>query len=153
MHFLNNHRIDSRIIEKSLMPASLNQKEIEFVSKLEFCKLASINEDGSPHVTPTWFMYEDKTNILAISTGEKTIKAQNVRKDSRVSVLLDDDYSYVTVIGTAKINSDRDGNKDTETMAIKYMGEESAKKSLPELLKIKHVTIEVTPQRVLSHNV
>lgn len=135
------------------MAATLSQKEIKFVSKLEFCKFASINADGSPHVTPTWFMYEERSNKFLIATGEKTIKAQNVRRDPRVSVLLDDGYRYVTIIGTAKISSERDGDEDTKFMAIKFMGEKSARKSLPDLLKVKHVTIEVTPQRVLEHNI
>ena len=46
-----------------------------------------------------------------------------------------------------------DVNKETELMTINYLGEEAAKKMLPETLKAKHVLIEVIPEKVLSQNI
>ncbi|MDH2900853.1 MAG: PPOX class F420-dependent oxidoreductase [archaeon] len=130
----------------------LSTKHIEFVDKLRFCKFASINaKDGSPHIAPTWFVYEN--NKILITTGENTVKVRNIRKDPNVAVLIDDGYKYVVVNGRARINKDMDGNKATERMAIKYLGEAGAKSVLADVLKEKHVAIEVTPEKVTSHNV
>jgi PPOX class probable F420-dependent enzyme len=134
----------------------LSEKQLEFVSRLEFCKFASINRDGSPHVTPTWFLLEGREggdNKLIITTAENTVKVQNVRRDPKVSVLIDDKLSYVTLVGRAVIDGDRDANEDTRRMAVKSLGETAAKGILPGILKVKHVSIVVTPEKVMSYNV
>jgi PPOX class probable F420-dependent enzyme len=136
----------------------LSEKQLEFVSRLEFCKFASINRDGSPHVTPTWFLLEGGRggggdNKLIVTTAENTVKVQTVRRDPRVSVLIDDKSSYVTLVGRAVIDGERDANEDTRRMVVKSVGETAAKDTLPGILKVKHVSIAVTPEKVMSHNV
>jgi PPOX class probable F420-dependent enzyme len=142
---------------EGFLEMDLSEKQFEFVSRLEFCKFASINRDGSPHVTPTWFLLEGGRgkgdNKLIITTAENTVKVQNVRRDPKVSVLIDDKLSYVTLVGRAMIDGDRDANEDTRRMAVKSLGETAAKDILPGILKVKHVSIVVTPEKVMSYNV
>lgn len=134
--------------------SELNNKEVEFISGLQFCKFGSINsKDGSPHISPTWFRYDTPTKKLLITTAENTVKARNVKSDPRVFVLLDKEYSYVSLSGKARINNERDGNEETERLAVMYLGEEEARKILPETLKVKHVVIEVIPEKVRSYNI
>jgi PPOX class probable F420-dependent enzyme len=48
---------------------------------------------------------------IVISTGEATVKARNIERDPRVSVVVDDDappYAFVSVEGVAEISRDRD---------------------------------------------
>ncbi|MGI0091358.1 MAG: hypothetical protein ACREBS_06580 [Nitrososphaerales archaeon] len=52
-----------------------------------------------------------------------------------------------------RINNERNGYKDAERMVIRYLGEEIAGKMLPDPLKVKHVAIEVSPEKVLLCNV
>lgn len=142
----------SLTVEQAL--AEFSKREVEFTTGLQFCKFGSINSiDGSPHITPTWFRYDAAANKLLITTAEDTVKARNVKKDPRVFVLLDKEYSYVSLNGRARINNERDGNEETERLAVMYLGEEEARKILPETLKVKHVVIEVTPVKVRSYNI
>ena len=46
--------------------------------------LATVRADGRPHVAPIWFDLDD--DILVFTTGENTVKARNMRRDSRVSL-------------------------------------------------------------------
>jgi PPOX class probable F420-dependent enzyme len=128
----------------------LEGKEIELVGKPLLGKIATVGRKGSPHVTPVWFMYEN--GMFRITTAEKAVKARNMRRDSRVSLLIDDGYKYVLVNGKAKINNERNVERDTERLAIRYLGEEGARKMLPDILKVKHVTVEVIPEKVSSFN-
>ena len=48
--------------------------------------LTTINEDGSPHVTPVGAMWIDGT--FWFQTGDRTRKAHNVARDPRVSISL-----------------------------------------------------------------
>ena len=45
-------------------------------------KLGTINKNGTPpHVVPIWFTLDDENNII-FNTGDKSIKAQNIRSDN-----------------------------------------------------------------------
>ena len=44
-------------------------------------KLGTINKNGTPHVVPIRFTLDDENNII-FNTGDKSIKAQNIRRDN-----------------------------------------------------------------------
>jgi hypothetical protein len=78
-------------------------------------KLATVNEDGSPHVVPVWFVLDERKNRttkkiedIIFTTYENSLKATNIRRDNRVSICVDDQtpqFSFVTIHGTAKNSS------------------------------------------------
>lgn len=129
----------------------LTESEIRFVSKPLYCKFASINPDGSPHVTPTWSMYE--SGLFVFSIPANAVKVRNMGRDDRVTLLFDDAYSWVAVRGRAKINPRRDTGLDTERLAVRYMGRREGVKTAAEIVKRKHLSVEVTPETVVSDNV
>jgi len=128
--------------------STLQAKEIDLVEKRIMGKIATIQMDGLPHVVPVWFRYEHGKFI--ITTPEKSVKVRNIRRDSRVSLLIDDAYEYVLVKGKAVINPRGNVEKETERQAVRYLGEEEGRKIVPEILKIKHVIAEVTPEAISS---
>ena len=128
--------------------STLQAKEIDLVEKRIMGKIATIQMDGSPHVVPVWFRYEHGKFI--ITTPEKSRKVRNIRRDNRLSLLIDDAYEYVLVKGKAVINSRGNVEKETERQAVRYLGEEEGRKIVPEILKIKHVIVEVTPEAISS---
>jgi PPOX class probable F420-dependent enzyme len=135
---------------KAQVRSLLEAKEIELVEKPVMGKIATVGSDGSPHVTPVWFMYEN--GRFVITTAEKTVKVQNIRRDNRINLLIDDAYKYVLVKGKAKVNDERNVEKDTERLAVRYLGEEAGRKMLPDILKVKHVVLEVIPEEISSFN-
>jgi len=128
--------------------STLQAKEIDLVEKRIMGKIATIQMDGSPHVVPVWFRYEHGKFI--ITTPEKSRKVRNIRRDNRLSLLIDDAYEYVLVKGKAVINPRGNVEKETERQAVRYLGEEEGRKIVPEILKIKHVIVEVTPEAISS---
>jgi len=128
--------------------STLNRKEVEFVNKIPYCKFATTGKDGSPHVTPLWMIYEDGRFVM--TTRETNVKVRNLRRDPRVAVLVDEGTQYVMVKGRARLADERDAAKDTEKLAIKALGEEAGPKRAREIMKIKHVSIEVLPERVVA---
>ncbi|MFD9333794.1 PPOX class F420-dependent oxidoreductase [Streptomyces sp. NPDC060028] len=94
-------------------------------------KLATVREDGSPHIAPIWFVLDGDSFVF--NTGKDTVKGRNLARDGRVALCVDDDrppFSYVVLQGRADI-SEYAGNAD-ETLhwatriAARYMGEERA---------------------------
>jgi PPOX class probable F420-dependent enzyme len=68
--------------------------------------LATINEDGSPHVTPVGAIWLD--GAFWFQTGDGTKKSRNVRRDPRCSVSLSILDADVVVEGEASLVTDPD---------------------------------------------
>ncbi len=72
----------------------------------------SIGRDGVPHPAPMWFAVEDDGAIL-MTTFTKSQKIQNLKRDPRVTLLLEDGTVYaelrgVIMYGTAELIDDTD---------------------------------------------
>ena len=90
-------------------------------------KLGTINKDGSPHITPIWFILDENDHII-FTTYFKSLKAKNLVRNPKVSICVDDQlppFSFVIVNGIAKIMTN---SKDlliwTTKIAERYMGKE-----------------------------
>jgi len=107
----------------------MNQNEIkEFLMRGTYtAKLGTINKDGSPHITPIWFILDENDHII-FTTYFKSLKAKNLVRNPKVSICVDDQlppFSFVIVNGIAKIMTN---SKDlliwTTKIAERYMGKE-----------------------------
>jgi PPOX class probable F420-dependent enzyme len=132
------------------LPAKkLSPKALEFLEGRHFGKLGTVMKDGSPHVTPIWYMLDD--GKLIVNTTKERVKYFNIRRDERVCLLVDDGYPYLVIFGKGRIAEERDGKKDIESLAIRYQGEEKGKKSARAVYwKNPRVSIEIIPERVVS---
>jgi len=107
----------------------MNQNEIkEFLMRGTYtAKLGTINKDGSPHITPIWFILDENDHII-FTTYFKSLKAKNLVRNPKVSICVDDQlppFSFVIVNGIAKImTNSRDLLIWTTKIAERYMGKE-----------------------------
>ncbi|HYC26986.1 MAG TPA: PPOX class F420-dependent oxidoreductase [Nitrososphaerales archaeon] len=130
------------------MPTFTSKQE-EFLNGVHFARLATLKKDGSPHLTPVWYMY-DKGKLI-INTTKERMKYWNVKRDSRVSLLVDDGYPYLVIEGKGRIARERDALKDIEDLAIRYRGEEKGRKDARERYwKMPRVSIEVVPDKIID---
>jgi PPOX class probable F420-dependent enzyme len=82
--------------------------------------LCTVRPDGSPHVTPVWFVY--RAGVWWIGSGERNVKVRNVAAEPRVSLALEDGAAPVVAEGRARIH-DRDFPAEIVTaFAAKYDG-------------------------------
>jgi PPOX class probable F420-dependent enzyme len=127
----------------------LTPKALEFLDGRHFGKLGTVMKDGSPHVTPIWYMLDG--GKLIVNTTRGRVKYFNVKRDDRVCLLVDDGYPYLIIFGRARIAEERDGKKDIETLAIRYQGEERGKKAARSIYwKQPRVSFEIMPERIVS---
>ncbi len=88
-------------------------------------KLATTRKDGRPHVMPVWFVLDGEDVVF--TTGAETVKGRNIRRDGRVSMLVDDErppFAYVQLSGTATWEDNPSNMLDWATrIAARYMGE------------------------------
>jgi PPOX class probable F420-dependent enzyme len=116
-------------------------------------KLATVRYDGRPHVVPIWFVL-DGDNLI-FTTGESSVKAKNMIRDSRVSISVDDQtppYSFVTVEGTVSISENPEEMLYWATrIGARYMGEEQAE-AFGERNAVKgELLVTITPSKVIAY--
>ena len=93
-------------------------------------KLATVRADGRPHVTPVWFVIDPATGDLLFNTAETAVKGKNLRRDPRVTLLVDEEvppYAYVQIEGIATLSTDLDEMLPWSTaIGGRYMGADNA---------------------------
>jgi PPOX class probable F420-dependent enzyme len=75
-----------------------------FLAGRHVAVLTTIGPDGRPVPTPIWYLYRD--GVVYFRTASDAVKTENVRRDARVSVCVQDErapYRAVIVHGTAEL--------------------------------------------------
>lgn len=101
----------------------------EFVSDgIRTGKAGVTTADGTPHVTPIWFLLDG--DDLVFTTHESSVKGRALRRDPRVCVCVDDatpPYSLVSLWGEATLSEDLGEVREWATrLGARYMGAERA---------------------------
>lgn len=87
--------------------------------------LATINADGSPQLSVIW--YARRGDEVVVNTTAQRVKARNMDRDPRVSLLVGDPARYVRLDGDARIvATGAEALADIGALAVRYNGEESA---------------------------
>ena len=77
----------------------------EFLAGIKMAVMATINHDGSPHLSPNWYYYNEE-RLFFVTTKERK-KFFNLKHDQRMSVCVYEPplaSDYVVVQGTATID-------------------------------------------------
>ena len=107
------------------MSTTLSDKARAFLSERRYAVLATIQKDGSTQQTVMWYLLEGDTIIMNTKKGR--IKDRNMRRDSRISICVQEGYSYITISGTAELNDDPEiSQRDIYRLAVRYNGEATA---------------------------
>ena len=59
----------------------------DFLAQERTCRVATVNGDGSPHVSPLWFVWID--GALWLNSVVKSQRWVNLQRDPRISVIVD----------------------------------------------------------------
>ncbi len=100
-------------------------------------KLATVRDDGRPHVAPIWFALDRSTagpdsplGDLVLNTAATTVKGRNIVRDPRIALCIDDDrppFTFVSIEGVASVSEDPDELLHWATViGGRYMGEDRA---------------------------
>ena len=116
-------------------------------------KLATVRTDGSPHVVPVWFTFDDAGRIVFL-TGEGSLKARNMARDPRVSIVVDDEtmpFAWARVDGTAELLA---GSDELFHWAVescrRYVGNERAEEFGRRNAVPGELLVRVTPTRMVG---
>ena len=122
-----------------------------FLAQPLIAKLCTHNKDGSIHVVPIWFKYEN--GEMLFGTQEISRKVKNIKRDNRVSVLVDTTeptLKGVIMRGAAELDY-RDVISKRVSIFEKYKDAEEATVLAERLAGMwKPVVIRVKPEQVIT---
>ena len=125
-------------------------------------KLATVRNDRSSHVVPIWFVLDNENSKrrrrigdIIFTTDSTSAKANNIRRDNRVSICIDDQtrpFSFITIFGTAKIHTykQKEVLKWATKIAERYMGKKNAEAYGRRNSGEGAVLVRIKPTRIIA---
>ena len=114
-------------------------------------KIATVRADGRPHVVPIWFDLDGDT--LVFTTWHTAVKANNIRRDSRVSLCVDDEkppFSFALIDGVASFSDDvQDLAYWAARLGGRYMGQDQAEAYGKRNSVAGELVVRITPTKVV----
>jgi nitroimidazol reductase NimA-like FMN-containing flavoprotein (pyridoxamine 5'-phosphate oxidase superfamily) len=135
------------------MPPFAQDELVAFLNETPVARLGSLNPDGTIHIAPVYFKY-DNGEIL-IGTQDVTRKAKNIKRNPSVTLLIDNQappWKGVIIYGEAELDYD---DVVTKRISIfeRYMPPENARKLATGLANTyAPVIIRVKPKRMISYD-
>jgi PPOX class probable F420-dependent enzyme len=91
-------------------------------------KAGVVKADGTPHVTPIWFLFDG--DDLVFTTHESGVKGKALRRDPRICLCVDEDtppYTFVSLWGEVTLSEDvGEVRRWATALGARYMGEDRA---------------------------
>jgi len=108
--------------------------------------LATLMEDGSPHVAPVWVDIEGDT--ILINTAEGRVKEKNVKRDKRVALSIFDHqnpYHMVSIRGKVTDITTEGADAHIDKLAKKYFGLDKYPYRTPDE---KRIIVKIKPEKI-----
>ncbi len=134
----------------------MSQDEIdEFLQGRHSMSIATMNHDGTIHLVAMWYGFLE--GAIAIETKAKSQKVLNLRRDPRMSVLIEDGEYYeelrgVELVGTGEIVEDPDRMFELGISVFeRYQGEYNEQmRPFVEAMLNKRVVVKLHVDKVVS---
>ncbi|HAE83418.1 MAG TPA: PPOX class F420-dependent oxidoreductase [Ktedonobacter sp.] len=133
------------------MSGSLTEKARAFLQEQRFAVLATLNKDSSPQLTTMWYLLEGDTIMMNTKAGR--VKDLNMKRDPRISICVENGYTYVTISGIVEMNEDQEtAHHDIYRLAARYHGEETAKRQMEEQFsKEQRITLRLKCENIIEY--
>ena len=82
----------------------LSDAHRQFLKSSRFAVVSTIDAKGMPHQTVMWYVLDG--DELLLSTPRESLKHRHLKHDPRISVCVEDNYTYVTLAGTVTLDED-----------------------------------------------
>ena len=115
-------------------------------------KLATVRQDGRPHVAPVWFVLDG--DDIVVNTWHTSVKGLALRRDPRVALVVDDEdppFSFVLVEGVAAVSEDIRGRRAwARRIAARYVAPEDVDSYSERNAAEGELVVRVAPQRWIA---
>jgi PPOX class probable F420-dependent enzyme len=118
----------------------------ELIEAPNFCFVATLRTDGTPHVVPVWVDADDGHVLLNSARGRAW--PRNIERDPRVTLTVsnhDNPYEYTTVRGRVVEVTEEGADAHIDKLAKKYLGQDTYPFRTPDE---RRIIVKVEPEQV-----
>jgi PPOX class probable F420-dependent enzyme len=104
--------------------------------------------DGTPQVTPVWFLYEGGKFI--VNTARGRVKDRNMSENAHVAMSIvdpDNPFAHLAVRGTVTRVTEDGADANIDALAMKYLGQQSYPFRRPGEVRVIY---EIAPDSVAT---
>lgn len=98
----------------ALHPADLPAAAVEFMRERHLATLTTLRADGSPHVVPVGFTWDEDRLVARVITSRGSVKARNARAGRRAALGQVDRRRWLTLEGPTRVDEDPAAVRDAE---------------------------------------
>ena len=125
-----------------------------YLTEQRTCRVATVNADGAPHVSPLWFVWDGTS--LWLNSIVRSQRWVDLERDPRVSVVVDDGIEFGELRGVELIG------RVEQVGEVPRTGEPVPELEVPEQLKAdkyaggqvvhdgRHALLRLTPEKIIS---
>ena len=138
-------------VEYPQLPAMSNAELLSFFDAAQFARLGTINEDGTIHIAPIFFKYDQGQILMA--TQDPSRKVRNIKRNHNVTVLIDTTdvpFKGVLIYGTAELDYEDVISKRLAIFKRRLSQEEAETYARRLSKKWKCVILRITPVHIAS---
>jgi len=135
------------------MPPFTQDELVAFLNEAPIARLSSLNSDGTIHIAPVYFKYEN--GDILIGTQAMTHKVRNIKNNPQVTVLIDNQappWKGVLIYGEAELDYE-DVVAKRASIFERYKSAEDAREYAADLANnYAPVVIRVKPIHIVSYD-
>ncbi len=119
-----------------------------FLEAHAYATVATVGPDGAPFQVRAWYLVEDGSLILNSADGRRW--PANLRRDPRVSVVVEDGYDWVRLTGRVEVDERQErAQADIARMARRYDPPDEAERAIAEQFELEsRVSFVLRPDRI-----
>jgi PPOX class probable F420-dependent enzyme len=128
------------------MAEEIDGRSRELLEAKNFCHVATIDSDGTPHVAVVWVDVNGSDVLLNGAEGREW--PENLRRDPRVTLTVvnhENPYEYVSIDGRVVEMTHDGADEHIDRMSQKYFGKERYPYASPDETRL---LIRIRPDRV-----
>jgi nitroimidazol reductase NimA-like FMN-containing flavoprotein (pyridoxamine 5'-phosphate oxidase superfamily) len=133
------------------LPSMSGEELSAFFEKAQFARLGTLNADGTIHIAPIFFKFDQGQILMA--SQEPSRKVRNIRGNNKVSVLIDTTevpFKGVLIYGTAELDYEDVVSKRIAIFKRRLCQEDAETYARRLSDKWKCVIIRIKPDRITS---
>jgi len=130
------------------------ESQLATLRERRIASVATLNLDGTPHVTSTWFLFSEGAILLALPSS--SAKGRNLAMNPRIAVMIDVRENHresgVTAIGEAEILDGDAATPIVQKIHEKYLTEEAMSDASvgPFFANLDDIAVRLRPTRWIS---
>ena len=129
--------------------AAIPEKFHDLFEKKTFAHVATLTEEGLPHVTAVWIDYDEDDDRLLVNTERGRRKERNVKMNPSVGVSMidpDNPYRNLSVIGEVEEITTEGARDHIDELTQRYMGEDE----YPMPIQTERVILRIQADEVMT---